>query len=301
MIKNLITIFLLVALSTSCGTSEKKGAVKEDEFTDLTNEKFNMPPAINYNAVDDFIEKGVTSEDNVLMEESIGKVPPEDIEEPGDVSSGLNKILLSCYRRNFKNAEAYMDKYYKPYRKNPIYWTQVGSCYLIQGQKRKALLYFNKAKDLKKDYAPPVNNIGVIFQQEGFDQKAVKAYEEAKKLSSFSLTPIYNLAQIYAKYGFISQGKDLFESLVRLNGKDNDALYGLGYFELLVGNYGKSVSYFSQLDNDYRRKPEVGINVAYSLGLNGNKSKGIDVLNDISGNLTRELSTYKDEIQRFLQ
>ena len=226
-----LSLALVFGLFSSCGTSStnKEKGKEEIAVDELKNSSFELPPAKNYSTVDDFLDSELTSQQDVLANESLSKVPAEELEAPEDVSDALKSSLLACYRRQFGLADRLFDKLYREYRSNPIYWSQVGSCFLIKGNKRKALLFFNKAKDLKKNYAPPINNIGVIFAKQGFDQKALKAFEEAKNLSSFSLTPLFNIAQIYTKYGLIPQGKEYFSTLVNLNSKDQDSLYALGY------------------------------------------------------------------------
>lgn len=296
--KYLLAILFITSF-VSCATQKTKN--KEDELSEITNDSFKMPPAKLYQIVDDFIGENVSSEPNVLMQESIAKVPENEVEEPEDVKGDINKILLSCYRRKFDQGFAMIDSLYKEYRKNPIYWTQVGSCYLLQGSKRKALLYYNKAREVKKNYAPPINNIGVIFQKSGFDQKAMKAYEEAKRLSSFSLTPLFNLAQTYVDYGFISEGKALFESMYRVNNKDQDVIYALGFIYFVEGNYGKAASFYSNLEEKYYRIAGIGANVAYALALNGNNSDAKDILESLDRPRTSEEAQYVHNVKSFVE
>ncbi len=296
--KYLLAIVLMISL-VSCGSQKTKK--NDDELSEITNESFKMPPAKLYQIVDDFIGEKVSDEPNVLKQESIAKVPAEEVEEPEDVKGDINKILLACYRRKFDQGFAMIDTLYKEYRKNPIYWTQVGSCYLLQGSKRKALLYYNKAREVKKNYAPPINNIGVIFQKSGFDQKALKAYEEAKRLSSFSLTPLFNLAQIYVDYGFISEGKALFESMNRVDNRDQDVIYALGFIYFVEGNYGKAASFYNNLDEKYYRTAGIGANVAYALALNGNHSDARDILESLGQARTAEEAQYVQNIKSFVE
>lgn len=291
---------LFIALSF-VGCASNKPKEKKDELGSLTNDSFKMPPAKLYQIVDDFIGEKVSDEPNVLKQESIAKVPEDEVEAPEDVKGDINKILVSCYHKKFDQGFAMIDALYKEYRKNPIYWTQVGSCYLLQGSKRKALLYYNKAREVKKNYAPPINNIGVIFQKSGFDQKALKAYEEAKRLSSFSLTPLFNLAQIYIDYGFIEEGKTLFESMYRVDNKDQDVIYGLGFIYFVEGNYGKAASFYNNLEKKYYRTAGIGANVAYALALNGNKSDAKDVLEDLDLPRTNEEAQYVQNIKHFVE
>jgi tetratricopeptide (TPR) repeat protein len=268
-----------MSLVGGCSTSSRNGVSNKNSISeDISNSSFDLPPAKNYSRVDDFLDKELTNEPDVLATETLSKVPSERIEEPEDVSDALKSALVACYRKQFKLADELFDKLYRSYRNNPIYWSQVGSCFLIKGNKRKALLFFNKAKDLKKNYAPPINNIGVIFEKEGFDQKALKAYEEAKNLSSFSLTPLFNIAQIYTKYGLITQGKEYFSTLITLNNKDQDSIYAMGYLEMIEGDFNNAIGYFNRLSRDYRRKAEVSVNIAYTLHLTGNTADARDVL-----------------------
>ncbi len=296
--KYIIATLFVIALF-GCGSQQTKK--KQDELSEITNDSFKMPPAKLYQIVDDFIGEKVSDEPNVLMQESIAKVPEEEVEAPEDVKGDINKILLACYRRNFDQGFAMIDALYKEYRKNPIYWTQVGSCYLLQGSKRKALLYYNKAREVKKNYAPPINNIGVIFQKSSFDQKAMKAYEEAKRLSSFSLTPLFNLAQIYVDYGFISEGKALFESMYRVNSKDQDVIYALGFVYFVEGNYGKATSFYKELEEKYYRTAGIGANVAYALALNGNPSDAKDILESLDLPRSNEEAQYVQNVKVFVE
>ena len=296
--KYLLTSLILLSLS-GCGTQSQKK--NDDELSEITNDSFQMPPAKLYQIVDDFIDEDLSSEPNVLKQESIAKVPPEEVEEAEDVKGDINKILLSCYRGKFDQGFKFIDDLYKEYRKNPIYWTQVGSCYLLQGSKRKALLFYNKAREVKKNYAPPINNIGVIFQKSNFDQKALKAYEEAKRLSSFSLTPLFNLAQVYADYGFIDEAKALFESMYRKDSKDQDVIYALGFIYFVEGNYGKAVSFYNELSDEYYKAAGIGANVAYALVMNGNSSEAKDVLNSVTAPKTREEAQYVNNVKSLVE
>ena len=294
-----LLIGIILGSLASCGTQSVKK--EKDELSDLTNDSFKMPPAKLYQFVDDFIDEKLSDEPNVLQQESIAKVPPEEVEEPEDVKGDINKILLACYRKKFDLGFQMIDQLYKEYRKNPIYWTQVGSCYLLQGSKRKALLYYNKAREVKKNYAPPINNIGVIFKKSRFDQKALKAYEEAKRLSSFSLTPLFNLAQIYTDYGFIPEAKALFESMYRVDNKDPEVIYALGFISFVEGNYGKSVSFYNNLSRDYYKTAGIGANIAYALALNGNADEAKDILQSLDNPRSREEASYVNEVRGYVE
>ena len=295
-LNQLIVIVSLVLFSARSGSSknEKK---QEGDLEGITNESFKWPTPKGYQAVDDFLDGNVADYNDVLKGESLSKIPKEELSQPSSVDKSIDKAILACYRGNYTLANNIFDSLLKEYRKNPIYWNQVGNCFMMQGSKRKALLYYNKARGLKKDYGPPINNIGVIFERSGFDQKALKSYEESKKVSGFSLTPVFNLAQIYVKYGFIEEGKQLFESMIRINSKDQDALHGLAFVEFVSGDLKKALSLFDRMDRDFYQKPEVGVNLAYALFLSGNKGKAQDIIEDLKPTPNPALNNYINKVR----
>lgn len=290
-------IFLLIALiGSGCGTSQKNAKKDDGELSGVTNESFKWPSPRGYQAVDDFLDGKTADYNDVLKEETLSKIPKEELEEPDAVDRSIDKAILACYRGNYTLANNIFDNLLKEYRKNPIYWNQVGNCFMMKGETRKALLYFNKARSIKGNYGPPINNIGVIFEKKGFDQKALKSYEEAKKVSSFSITPVFNLAQMYARYGFIDEAKELFKSMVRINSKDQDALHGLAYVEFVSGNIQGALKVFDSMSRDYYEKPEVGINLVYALVLSGNKDKAKDILDDLKPTSNSRLQAYISQV-----
>lgn len=297
-----LSILMILILSLSgCGTSSKKENQEDGELAGVTNDSFKWPAPRGYEAVDDFLDGKVANHNDVLKGETLSKIPPQELEEPDDVDRSIDKAILACYRGNYSLADSIFDSLLKEYRKNPIYWNQVGNCFMMRGESRKALLYFNKARGLKSNYGPPINNIGVIFEKKSFDQKALKSYEEAKKVSSFSLTPIFNLAQIYARYGFITEAKQLFESMVRINSKDQDALHGLAYVKFVSGDLEGALKAFDSMSRDYYEKPEVGANLVYALVLSGNKSKAEDIFEDLKATSNPNLQAYLAQIKGMIK
>ncbi len=296
----LIQLLLVCAFFVSCAGGQKKSNNGDDfgqDLEGLTNESFKWPRPKGYNAVDDFLEGNLSGQANVLNGESLAKVDSDELESPMDVPKDLDQALLACYRGNHKLADQIFDRVMKEYRENPIYWNQVGNCFMMRGSERKALLYFNKARELKDRYAPPINNIGVIFEKGKYYQKALKSYEEAKKQSSFSLTPIFNLAQIYARFGFIDEGKQLFNSLVRINSKDQDALAGLAFFELATGDYNGALRIYGSMNSDYLNKDVVKVNHAYAQLMSGNRDRARELLSAINNQNDKEFAMYLEKLK----
>ena len=268
----------LVFFLSCSGTSKKnEGKPSDKDFSWIENSDFKQPASVAYSSREDEYKQSVENEP--LSRESLATLPEsklEDIEE----SSGkdISKMMAACYRKEFEKAFSIMDEVYRQYKDNPIYWNQVGSCYFLMGDNQKAKLFYNKSKSLKKDYAPPINNLGVYYQNLGFDQRALSAYKEAAKLNSFSLTPLYNISQLYLRYGIFKKAINGFKALNSKKKDDPEILNALATAYLIKGDFKRSISYFSKIDDSLFRKPKIGINLALALYLGGQKDEALKLV-----------------------
>ena len=67
-----------------------------------------------------------------------------DLKSISETQDPISKIISLCYRREYEDAEKVMDDVYKQYKNHPSYWNQVGTCYYLRGDLRKALLYYKE-------------------------------------------------------------------------------------------------------------------------------------------------------------
>lgn len=294
-------IFILTLLSLiSCSTVEKSSDV-ENEYNGITNDAFINPPTKNYSYEDDFLDESLGDESNVLFAESIEKVDSNELEDFDGVDHPLVKALVACYQGKYKEADLVFDQYLKAYRENPIYWTQVANCFLKKDNKRKALLYYNKAKELRKSYAPPINNIGVILERKEQPQKALKAYEEAMRMASFSLTPLFNSAGLFVRFSLVHEAEALLKSLIDLEKDDIDTIKSLAYMEMIKGDYKQALVYYNMIPRSERESnPRIAANYAYSLYLFGNRKRAKSVINSISYENKDDLYDYIIQLKKLL-
>ena len=96
-------------------------------------------------------------------------------------------MMSSCYAKNFEQAFKVAESVYDSHQNLPTYWNQVATCYLLQGNERKALLFYNKALEVTPQYVPALNNIGVMYEKNGQDQKALVALQRALKNGKFTI------------------------------------------------------------------------------------------------------------------
>jgi len=298
-----LLIFLLI-LNIGCSSSEKSENSKKEltpedkEFGWIENSAFEKVDEVPFNSNQDLFEQ--VSGDDSLSKESISRLPSPKIEKVASSDDPVNQGIGKCYGKNFAEANKIFEANYKRYKNNPVYWNQVGTCQFLKGEYRKALLFYNKARTLSSNYAPPVNNIGVIHQRQGRDQKALAAFKKAVELNKFSLTPIFNLAQLYLKYGFVDKSQNIFKTLYNKNSDDVDVLNALGTGQLLKENYPISINYFSKIPRSKLSDPKYGLNFAIALKAGGQVKDAKAVFDRIDTNSMGDLGGYYNKVGRYL-
>jgi len=291
----LILIALLQLIGCSSSSTKKdistpsSGSI--EEFSWIENSDFNKTPEIPFNSRQD-VFKGEVSKLDSLSTESLARIPAPKLQ----VITGPNNILVQgityCYKRDFKNGLKVFKEHYKKYKSHPGYWNLLGTCYYLQGQLRKALLFYNKSRDLKKNYAPPINNIGVIYQYQGLEQKALAAFKKASEVGTFSMTPMFNMGQLYLKYNLVKDAKRIFKKLVKIKSSDVDAVNGLATSFLKEGNAGQAVKLYSGLPANSFEKANVGINFSLALHESGRQRDAKSVLSSIKTKSLHQYSNY---------
>lgn len=295
-----ILLLLSISLLAACGSAPKKEKKIPTQFDGIKDSDFIPPEPKLYSSDNDAL-KDDFDDSSFLSRESMHKAKSEDLKVFDNIERPLEQVLSLCYRKKFAQADKILLRMHRKYKKNPIYWNQVGTCELLKGSKRKALLFYNKSKDQSSQYTPPVNNIGVLYQLEGKSQKALKAYQKASQMSSFSLTPLFNLGQLYAKYGFVDQAQNIFQSLREKSPRDKDVLSALAYLSLLKGDFAKSLSIYESMDKSDYKKPSIGINLALVLEKMGRPKDAKNVWNGITRKGSRSELNYYRSAKKYFQ
>ena len=283
--------FLILFLFAGCSSTPKvKKKVKVD---DVTKDDFNKEAEVRYDDNKDSFAKIDKKATEALNDESIQR-----LEDPGDieVKSILDEIIVKCYNKDFDSAFTLIQANHDKYKQHPIFWNQVGTCFMLQGNRRKALLFYNKAFEYKSSYAPAYNNLGVMYRSEQEDPKALVAYTRSKKTNSTAKTPRFNLAQLYLEYGLYNQAISMLRGLYNFSNNDVEVKAGLATAYLMKGELKQSLSYFEKIDDDFYERPHVGINYALASFLDGKKEKAIDIYEDIKAENLGQWKSYYREV-----
>ena len=288
----LISIFIVGCASTDNNQNA------ENQNGDITNSDFQKKPLIPFNSSTDQFN---LEESSLLSSESIYRLDEDGISDNDLGGIPLSDIISLCYQRKYDRAFSLIDNYYVTYKKHANYWNQVGSCYFLKGDYRKAILFYNQALDLNKKYAPPLNNLGVMFIRQKKYQQAREYLKRAAKYSPRSRTPIFNLAHLYLQFGLVDRAKRLFTVLHNKDSNDVDVMSGLGSSYLMSGEANSALEYYKQIDDKYLWRPDISLNYAMALRKIGNKSDAIDVFEKIKKSKIGRYQTYYNKVGKFLR
>lgn len=237
------------------------------------------------------------SESDVLIKETLARSEGKIIRSVSDEES---EIGARCYEGDFKAAFSAADEKYSAYKKNPGYWNQIGNCYYLMKDFKKAILYYNKAKGLNSSYIPAVNNLGVVFQAQGDFKNALVFYKNAVNMGASSKTPRFNMANIYLKFGIISKACGIFNALASSSPLDSDLLNARANCFLLNRNFSAAVSEFKKIPREDLSKGYIGLNYSVTLSLLGKKDEALDNYKKISQRGIGDLRDYYRNVGDYL-
>jgi tetratricopeptide (TPR) repeat protein len=193
-----IFVLSLILFFSSCASKTKK-----DNYTKnvdkISNADFSPPNLVKYSKDRDRLDSkipGLTVQesheehnknsfkDNVYFQ--LAKLCDQDIKRE---SLELNDQSSTFIQKNFRS-----------HQEDPLFWNQVGVCYMQAGNYKKSLLYFNYGLELKKDYAPIYNNLAVMYYNQQEYQKAIAALNKSIGYGPFSLIPRLNRASMLVQF-----------------------------------------------------------------------------------------------------
>lgn len=297
----------LMILLTACSTSENassKRAVSsaEEDFSWVEQLDFDKKSEEKYRADKDEFDFSSSDESaHALVKESISSLPAAKLEETvSKTDDPLMKINIKCYQGKFEEALKIADEQYIKYRANTSYWNQLGTCYFLKSDYAKAILFYNKSRDLDSKYIPPVNNLGVVYLKQGKFQKALSAFKLASDLNTFAVTPTYNLAQLYLRFGTVGKALPIFQGLQKRSPKDTDVASALASSYLIKGDYQSAVDIYARFDKATLASPSVGLNYALALKLLNRPIDAQTVLGNVTGS-SGVVAEYAQKIDTFIR
>lgn len=145
---------------------------------------------------------------------------------------------------------------------NPYYPTQQGIAYMAKaatvdkdnaGKKSQDLdnakKQFDKAVQLKSDYASARFQTAMAYQAQGKTDQEVIALEDAKKYSPNDVGLLFQIGVVYYQEGNYDKAKQNLEAAVNISPNYANALYYLGLAYSKLGQVDKAIAQFQKVSN----------------------------------------------------
>jgi tetratricopeptide (TPR) repeat protein len=304
--KKLLPLLLLLS---ACASNSNFRRNANDEKTKQAEDygwvdhlSFDKKTEAKYRADSDEFDLSSEEATHALVKESLSNVGALRLDETlKKTDDNLIKMNILCYQGKFDDALKIADDLYVQYRSNTSYWNQLGSCYYLKDDYAKAILFYNKSRDLDSKFVPPINNIGVVYMKQGKYQKALAAFKKASDMSTFSVTPNYNLAELYLKFGTVNKAIPIFQGLAKKSPQDIEINSALATANLLKGDYATAAQIFGQFDKAALSRPGNGLNYAVTLKMLNRSADAQATLNNVTPATTADLKNYMQKVEKFIR
>jgi tetratricopeptide (TPR) repeat protein len=168
----------------------------------------------------------------------------------------------ACYEGEFKEAQELYRKSFATREQNPFYWVEVGNCYLLKQELKKAEIYYKLTFVESKSteaHAQAWNNLGVVMVHQGRVEDALPAFAEAQKLAPSFLVPIFNQSAVYLELKSYEKVIELLSRKEFEAGNDVDVLYALGTSHLFLNAPTKAEHYLKKIPVEYQRRQDISV------------------------------------------
>jgi len=159
-----------------------------------------------------------------------------------------------------------------------ITFYNLGTLYMKRGQNAEAKAAYERALQLKADYADANNSLGALMAQNGDVPGGIQRFRAALAAKPQFPDAMNNLGYALFQTGDPAAARALYEQALALQPEFPEALNNLGIFYGTQRDLDRAQEYFQQAVNQRSTYGEAANNLALVLAARGDTQKAIDVL-----------------------
>ena len=166
----------------------------------------------------------------------------------------INEIISLIRLGDLINAEKNVQNIYKENLDNFEITNLIGTINLIKKNFNKAIIYFEKAKNLNPNHHSIYNNLGLVYKELKNYKEAVSNFEYALKLNKKYAGAYNNLGLTFKDQFNFQKAFENFNLAISCNPKFVEAYNNLGILIMDELNFNASIDYFSkaiEINNKY--------------------------------------------------
>ena len=151
-----------------------------------------------------------------------------------DIKKNIENAQQFLKKKDFVNAESLLLKNLEITKNNFETFFLLGSIYGIKKNFNKAVLYLEKAVDLKPDHIISILNLGIILKKINQTEKSIHCFEKVINLDEKNIESYCGIADIYEEKGKLKEA-EVFYRYGKLLFKLNQHVKGLKLIEKVSG------------------------------------------------------------------
>jgi type IV pilus assembly protein PilF len=200
-------------------------------------------------------------------QEEAARLVGEAYMSQGDDTAALNELL----------------KAEQIYSKDPHLHNDLGLVYISKEKLDLAIVHFNKALELKPDYAPARNNLGTAYLAKKDWDSAIVCFKEVSKdlLYATPHYPLSNMGWAYYNKKDYKAAEQYYKEALKIEPNFSLALHGLGLTHLATGNAAEAAGYIEKAIKYSTWIPELQMDLAGAYVLLKEYSKAVDIYNKV--------------------
>jgi len=188
---------------------------------------------------------------------------------------------LELSEQGFDTAALSTFEYVSKVDPTAITFYNLGTLYIKRGQSSQAKAAFDRALQLKPDYADASNSLGALLAQDGQVPAAIERFRAALQAKPDFADALNNLGYALFQTGDTAQAYELYQKALTLQPDFPEALNNLGIFFGRQGELERALTYFQRAVDRRSDYGEAANNLALVLAARGETDKAIAVLQRI--------------------
>ncbi len=236
-------LLIIFVFFISCAGLEEDSSSNEPRVEKKTQEiikKKTPPRSVSYSASSDKIRIANLGSFN---SETLDGINPGVVTKTNDEILEITKLCRSGQASSGQSKAATL---HNKYSKWPTYWNAIGLCYYIQNNNYSAKIFFNKALEIKSNFAPAKNNLGLIAIRERNWFVARDQFKAAARINPSSQVSNFNLGRLYLAFGHGEKAITHFSRVKDKNFYNKNVVGKHAMAYSMSGKHQKAISLFSK-------------------------------------------------------
>jgi Flp pilus assembly protein TadD len=172
----------------------------------------------------------------------------------------------------------YKDKYKKRLKDQLAFaefYNNLAAESLVNGDKKTALVYFNKSIAADPKYAPAYTNLGILYSSLQQTTEAEKAYRSALEIKRLNPTALNNLATLYMQQGRTEEAREYFGIIEHYRLRNPYYLKRLAKQSIKDGDWKQATKFLKKATRIKPEEDEFHFQLAIAYYLAGDRENAI--------------------------